>query len=121
MYCMPQDKSRVYVKLGGGEEKEGRVSTCLRTNGETCEGAKTASQRIFHTEASKGLELYPESVTLTGGKSGAVSLADDTGLLLASGKGVLLYAKGSVSLQSEGIVDLGAAWGAVFATVFITQ
>lgn len=59
MYCMPQDKSHVYVKMGSGEEKEGKVSVCLRVNGESCEGTQTPSQRSFHTESSKGLELYP--------------------------------------------------------------
>lgn len=114
MYCMPQTGTRVNLDLGSGEEADGRVSGSIRMNGATCAGTGEPTKKSFHTEYGRGMELYPESMGLTGGQSGRLLLDDAGGTSLTSAGSLIAYAAGTVRLESGKTVDMETLAG-VFA------
>ena len=96
-------KSRVYLNLGEGDGKDAVVTRCVRENGEDCEGTKTPSERSFHTDYGKGAELYPESLTMTGGGCGVLGLSDLAGLRMAGTGGLRVTAAHSIRLKGKNI------------------
>lgn len=116
MYCMPQKGERVYLDLGDGTESGAMVSGCIRKNGEECEGMRDPSRKNFHTEYDKRLELHPESMGFAGGQAGSLLFDDTRGAILSSTGSLVVYAKGSIRLESGKIMDMEALSG-VFATI----
>lgn len=116
MYCMPQKGERVYLDLGDGTESSAMVSGCIRRNGEECEGMKDPSRKSFQTEYDKRVELHQESMGFAGGQAGRLLFDDARGPVFSSTGGLVVYAKGSIRLESGRIVDMEALSG-VFATI----
>lgn len=114
MYCMPQKETRVNLHLGSGAGTDAMVSACIRTNGAECEGTGEPSQKSFHTEYGKGMELYTEQMSLTGGLTGSLLLDDAAGESLTTAGNFIAYAKGNIVLESGKTVDMETLSG-IFA------
>lgn len=117
MYCMPQKGTRVSLKLGSGTGADAMVSACIRTNGAECEGTSQPSQKSFHTEYGRGMELYPGQLGLTGGGTGKLLLEDAAGASLTTAGNLIAYAKGSIVLESGKRIDMETLSG-IFAEAF---
>lgn len=114
MYCMPQTETRVNLNLGSGAGADAMVSACIRTNGAECEGTGDPSKKSFHTEYGRGMELYPEQMSLTGGLIGSLLLDDAAGVSLATVGNFIVAAKGNIILESEKVIDMETLSG-IFA------
>ena len=117
MYCMPQKGTRVSLKLGSGTGADAMVSACIRTNGAECGGTSLPSQKSFHTEYGRGMELYPGQLGLTGGGTGKLLLEDAAGASLTTAGNLIAYAKGSIVLESGKRIDMETLSG-IFAEAF---
>ncbi|MDY5699652.1 MAG: GH-E family nuclease [Lachnospiraceae bacterium] len=108
MYCMPQVGTRTALYLGNAEEADGILTGCIRTNGNTCEGMEKPENKGFLSEHGKGLNLYPESMGLTGKGAGMICLEDEGGAILESEGSLILMAKEGIRLEGmSGIALLG--------------
>ena len=57
------------------EGRDASITGCIRTSGVDCSGTEEPSKRSFHTEYGKGMELYPDSMRLTGGGIGRMGIS----------------------------------------------
>ena len=57
------------------EGRDASITGCIRTSGVDCPGTGEPSKRSFHTEYGKGMELYPDSMKLTGGGIGSMGIS----------------------------------------------
>ena len=118
MYCMPQVGTKAALYLGSGNEAQGVVSGCIRTNGTSCEGTGSPEKKGFCSEHGKGMSLYPQSMGLDGGETGKITMEDMSGTLLESSGSLLLLAKEGIRLESmtgiavQGMSDIMALCGA---------
>ena len=118
MYCMPQVGTKAALYLGSGNEAQGVVSGCIRTNGASCEGTGSPEKKGFCSEHGKGMSLYPQSMGLDGGETGKITMEDMSGTLLESSGSLLLLAKEGIRLESmtgiavQGMSDIMALCGA---------
>ena len=118
MYCMPQVGTKAALYLGSGNEAQGVVSGCIRTNGASCEGTGSPEKKGFCSEHGKGMSLYPQSMGLDGGETGKITMEDGSGTLLESSGSLLLLAKEGIRLESmtgiavQGVSDIMALCGA---------
>ena len=118
MYCMPQVGTKAALYLGSGNEAQGVVSGCIRTNGASCEGTGSPEKKGFCSEHGKGMSLYPQSMGLDGGETGKITMEDMSGTLLESSGSLLLLAKEGIRLESmtgiavQGVSDIMALCGA---------
>lgn len=114
MYCMPQLETRVNLVVGSGEGADALISSCIRTNGAECEETGKPSRKCFHTEFGKGMELYPESMSMAGGIFGNLMLDDASGASLTSARSLIVCAKGKIRLEGGKIIDMETLSG-IFA------
>ena len=118
MYCMPQVGTKAALYLGSGNEAQGVVSGCIRTNGASCEGTGSPEKKGFCSEHGKGMSLYPQSMGMDGGEAGKLTMEDGSGTLLGSSGSLLLLAKEGIRLESmtgiavHGVSDIMALCGA---------
>ena len=118
MYCMPQVGTKAALYLGSGNEAQGLVSGCIRTNGALCEGTGSPEKKGFCSEHGKGMSLYPQSMGMDGGEAGKLTMEDGNGTLLESSGSLLLLAKEGIRLESmtgiavQGVSDIMALYGA---------
>ena len=118
MYCMPQVGTKAALYLGSGNEAQGVVSGCIRTNGASCEGTGSPEKKGFCSEHGKGMSLYPQSMGMDGGEAGKLTMEDMGGTLLESSGSLLLLAKVGIRLESmtgiavQGVSDIMALYGA---------
>ena len=118
MYCMPQVGTKAALYLGSGNEAQGVVSGCIRTNGASCEGTGSPEKKGFCSEHGKGMSLYPQSMGMDGGEAGKLTMEDMGGTLLGSSGSLLLLAKEGIRLESmtgiavHGVSDIMALCGA---------
>ena len=118
MYCMPQVGTKAALYLGSGNEAQGVVSGCIRTNGALCEGTGSPEKKGFCLEHGKGMSLYPQSMGMDGGEAGKLTMEDGSGTLLESSGSLLLLAKEGIRLESmtgiavQGVSDIMALCGA---------
>ena len=118
MYCMPQVGTKAALYLGSGNEAQGVVSGCIRTNGASCEGTGSPEKKGFCSEHGKGMSLYPQSMGVDGGEAGKLTMEDGSGTLLESSGSLLLLAKEGIRLESmtgiavQGVSDIMALCGA---------
>ena len=118
MYCMPQVGTKAALYLGSGNEAQGVVSGCIRTNGASCEGTGSPEKKGFCSEHGKGMSLYPQSMGMDGGEAGKLTMEDMSGTLLESSGSLLLLAKEGIRLESmtgiavQGTSDIMALCGA---------
>ena len=70
MYCMPQVGTKAALYLGSGNEAQGVVSGCIRTNGASCEGTGSPEKKGFCSEHGKGMSPDPQSMGMDGGEAG---------------------------------------------------
>ena len=118
MYCMPQVGTKAALYLGNGNEAQGVVSGCIRTNGALCEGTGSPEKKGFCSEHGKGMSLYPQSMGMDGGEAGKLTMEDGNGTLLESSGSLLLLAKEGIRLESmtgiavQGVSDIMALYGA---------
>ena len=100
MYCMPQKGTKTALYIGNGDEAQGIATGCIRTNGSTCEGTGSPEKKSFRSEHGKGLDLYPQSMGLDGGKAGKIGFEDETGTTIESNGGLVLMAKEGIRFES---------------------
>lgn len=100
MYCMPQKGTKTALYIGNGDEAQGIATGCIRTNGSTCEGTGSPEKKSFRSEHGKGLDLYPQSMGLDGGKAGKIGFEDETGTTIESNGGLVLMAKEGICFES---------------------
>lgn len=118
MYCMPQVGTKAALYLGSGNEAQGVVSGCIRTNGASCEGTGSPEKKGFCSEHGKGMSLYPQSMGMDGGEAGKLTMEDGSGTLLGSSGSLLLLAKEGIRLESmtgiavHGVSDIMVLCGA---------
>ena len=93
-------RTKAVLYLGSGNEAQGVVSGCIRTNGASCEGMGSPEKKDFCSEHGKGMNLYPQSMGLDGGKTGKITMEDMSGTLLESSGSLLLLAKEGIRLES---------------------
>ncbi len=112
MYCMPQVGTRVSLYFGNHDEHSAKAVNCVRTNGSASPLMADPNMRYFTTEHGKQLQLFPDSLGLSGGGSEQVplqmNLSDNLELLFQSHKSFLIHAKERITFEAEKLIRVSA-------------
>ena len=67
MYFLPKIGTKVNLYFGSSDERKGKATNSLRTNGSTCAAMSDSNKRRLETEHGKELNLYPSVLSLKSG------------------------------------------------------
>lgn len=105
MYCMPEKGEKVYIQLGNDSEKQAWAICGIHENGKGNPEMKV-SDRYFTTSDKKRLFLLPDKMGFQDlGRTSPleISLTDDSGINLTSGKKLSVSAKDTIEFKGNNI------------------
>ncbi|MCL2153980.1 MAG: hypothetical protein FWH57_13715 [Oscillospiraceae bacterium] len=103
MYCMPQIGAKAMLSINSRDEGNCVVEHCYRTNGQDCADMNDHNHRYFTTEFGKRMAMLPGLASFDAGGS-EVSLRDDVGIGVSTGKTMQMYAQGQIRFGAHGRV-----------------
>lgn len=102
MYLMPQVGTNASLYIPGLNEQNAVITSCVRTNGESCEKTGDPSTRYLGTDYGQEMKLAPGGIYFTAGRNDLVLTFDDEeGVKIASHEGIVLEAKEQIILDSK--------------------
>lgn len=104
MYCMPKIGTKVNLYFGSSDERKGKATNSLRTNGSTCAAMSDSNKRGLETEHGKELNFYPSVLSLKSsmdnGNTLEISLNDDEKLNLESHNKIEFISRNKIRMEA---------------------